>query len=355
MSRQILVLGANGFIGSHLVKKILSSTDWNVYGMDIHSHKLEDCIENSRFHFIEGDITVNEEWIASCISKCDTVLPLAAIANPAIYLSDPIRVFELDFEANLKIIRQCVNKKKRVIFPSTSEVYGISDGKPFDEDNSPCTVGPVQKQRWIYSCSKQLLDRIIYAYGVNDKLSFTIFRPFNWIGPKLDDICNLNIKTSRVVTRFISNVLYQNDIHLVNGGMQRRSFTDIDDGIEALFSIILNKDGCAEGKIFNIGNPNNNTSIRELAVMILDIMKQIPSCRDKALNTKFIIEEGEKHYGQYYEDTNDRIPSIKKAHEILQWTPSISLQESLKKSVNYFVEKFNDLTDEVLPHSNLDN
>ena len=98
---------------------------------------------------------------------------------------NPLRVFELDFEENLKIIRDCVKYNKRIIFPSTSEVYGMCTDKNFDEDSSNPVVGPINKQRWIYSVSKQLLDRVIWAYGDKNGLKFTLFRPFNWMGPRL--------------------------------------------------------------------------------------------------------------------------------------------------------------------------
>ena len=121
---------------------------------------------------------------------------LVAVATPATYVQNPLRVFELDFEANLAVIRLCVKYGKRVIFPSTSEVYGMSQDTEFDEEATHFVLGPTQKQRWIYSCSKQLLDRVIYAYGEQDKLPYTLFRPFNWIGAKQDDI--LNPRTRRL-------------------------------------------------------------------------------------------------------------------------------------------------------------
>ncbi len=89
-----------------------------------------------RFHFFEGDITINKEWIEYHVRKCDVVLPLVAIATPATYVSEPLRVFELDFEANLPIVRHCVKYRKRVIFPSTSEVYGMCPDEEFDPETS---------------------------------------------------------------------------------------------------------------------------------------------------------------------------------------------------------------------------
>src|SRR5258706_517888 len=105
--KRILILGVNGFIGHHLSKRILASTDWEVFGMDMQADRIEDVLEDPRFHFFEGDITINREWIEYHIRKCDTVLPLVAIATPATYVKEPLRVFELDFEANLPIVRAC--------------------------------------------------------------------------------------------------------------------------------------------------------------------------------------------------------------------------------------------------------
>jgi len=184
----ILILGVNGFIGHHLSTRILSATDWRVYGMDMNSERITRLQENPRFHFFEGDITINREWIEYHIKKCDVVLPLVAIATPATYVREPLRVFELDFEANLAIVRLCVKHRKRVLFPSTSEVYGMCRDSEFDPHASELVYGPIEKQRWIYACSKQLLDRVIHAYGLRDELDYTLFRPFNWIGSGLDNI-----------------------------------------------------------------------------------------------------------------------------------------------------------------------
>jgi nucleoside-diphosphate-sugar epimerase len=86
MPLKVLILGANGFIGSSLTRAILERKDWEVYGMDIGSHKLEDSLGNPRFRFVEGDITINREWIEYHVKKCDAVIPLVAIANRPVHL-----------------------------------------------------------------------------------------------------------------------------------------------------------------------------------------------------------------------------------------------------------------------------
>jgi len=335
MSLKVLILGVNGFIGNSLTQRILQDTDWHVYGMDMANDKLGESLGHERFHYVEGDITINREWIEYHVKKCDVVLPLVAIATPATYVQDPLRVFELDFEANLDIVRQCVRYKKRVIFPSTSEVYGMSTDKEFDEETSNLVLGPINKMRWIYSCSKQLLDRVIAAYGQQQGLRYTLFRPFNWIGPKLDNILEPKEGSSRVLTQFIGNILRGQDIRLVDGGAQRRSFTYIDDGIDALVRIIANKDGCADGRIFNIGNPANDMSVRELAETLVAMIKTYPKYAPLAEKTKLITVGSGEYYGKGYQDVLTRVPSVKNAAQYLGWKPTTDLTPALRKTLDY--------------------
>lgn len=337
MSLKILILGVNGFIGSSLTGRILHDTDWEVYGMDMAANKLDDHINHPRFRFVEGDITINREWIEYHVKKCDVVLPLVAIATPSTYVQDPLRVFELDFEANLDIVRKCVRYKKRVIFPSTSEVYGMSTDGEFDEDASSLVLGPIHKQRWIYSCSKQLLDRVIYAYGVQQGLKFTLFRPFNWIGPKLDDILEPKEGSSRVLTQFIGNILRGNDIQLVDGGSQRRSFTYIDDGIDALLRILANRDGAADGRIFNIGNPKNDVSVRELAERLISAVRRYPNYASLADKVRLIPVSSGDYYGKGYQDILTRVPSVRNAEVHLGWKPTTDLDTALRRTLDYYL------------------
>jgi UDP-4-amino-4-deoxy-L-arabinose formyltransferase/UDP-glucuronic acid dehydrogenase (UDP-4-keto-hexauronic acid decarboxylating) len=336
---KVLILGVNGFIGSHLSERIMKETDWNVYGMDLGDNKLKTVINNSRFHFIEGDIAVNKEWIEYHIKKCDVVLPLVAIATPKTYVERPLTVFELDFEENLRIIRQCVKYGKRVIFPSTSEVYGMSTDEAFDEYNSKLILGPIPMQRWIYSCSKQLLDRVIWAYGQHNNLDFTLIRPFNWIGPRLDSLETAKEGSSRVVTQFIASLVFKSPIALVDGGMQSRSFTYIDDGIAALMKILKNEDGKASGQIFNIGNPANNISIKDLAYKLLEMFKKHPNHKKDKSFSKIIVKPSGEFYGQGYQDIQTRVPSIKNAKKRLGWEPKVSLDEALQKTLDSFLKE----------------
>jgi nucleoside-diphosphate-sugar epimerase len=334
---KVLILGVNGFIGNALTQRILTTTDWEVYGLDMNTDKLEHSLGHPRFHFLEGDITINKEWIAYNIKKCDVVLPLVAIATPASYVREPLKVFELDFEENLTIVRQCAKHNKRVIFPSTSEVYGMCPEAEFDEASSPLVLGPIHKERWIYSCAKQMLDRVIYAYGKHEGLRFTLFRPFNWIGPRLDSIDTAKEGSSRVLTQFLYNILAGEPINLVDGGQQRRSFTYLEDGIDCLMKIIENRDGCADGGIFNIGNPDNDLSVRELAGKLIDLVKEYPLFRDSAESCRLVEVTSGEFYGSGYQDILTRVPSIRAAGEKLGWRPVTDIDEALRKTLDFYL------------------
>ncbi len=329
--KRILILGVNGFIGHHLSQRIIAGTDWEIYGMDMQAERIADLLEEPRFHFFEGDITINREWIEYHIKKCDTVLPLVAIATPATYVREPLRVFELDFEANLPIVRSCVKHRKRIIFPSTSEVYGMCRDAEFDPDASELVLGPINKPRWIYSCAKQLMDRVIWAYGTEQGLDFTLFRPFNWIGAGLDSINTPKEGSSRVITQFLGHIVRGEPIQLVDGGTQKRAFTYVDDGIAALLKIIANENGVASGQIYNIGNPANNYSVRELALMMRDLALGYPEYRESAARVEIVETTAEAYYGMGYQDVQNRVPKIENTCRDLAWAPSVSMDEALRR------------------------
>jgi len=327
--KRILILGVNGFIGHHLSKAVLSSTDWEVYGMDMQSDRITDLLPERRFHFFEGDITINREWIEYHVKKCDVLLPLVAIATPASYVREPLRVFELDFEANLPIVRDAVRYGKRLVFPSTSEVYGMCDDPAFDPERSNLVLGPINKPRWIYACAKQLMDRVIHAYGIEQGLDYTLFRPFNWIGAGLDSINTPKEGSSRVVSQFLGHIVRGEPIRLVDGGGQRRTFTCVDDGIAALMRIIDNPGRVASRKIYNIGNPANDCSVRELASMMLDVAMRYPEYRESAARVSLLDVSSEFYYGPGYQDVQHRVPAIENTMRDLAWAPKVGMRDSL--------------------------
>jgi nucleoside-diphosphate-sugar epimerase len=326
--KKILILGVNGFIGHHLSKRIVETTDWIVHGMDMQSERVSDLLNHPRFHFFEGDITINKEWIEYNVKKCDVILPLVAIATPAMYVREPLRVFELDFEANLPIVRSCVKWGKRIVFPSTSEVYGMCRDEAFDPYASELVLGPIDKQRWIYSCSKQP-DResgpMAQGRGSTSRYSAV----------QLDRVGSRQYPpakegSSQSDPQFFGHIVRGEDIKLVDGGTQKRAFTYIDDGIAALLKIIANKDGVASGQIYNIGHPGNNYSVRELATMMLELAKTYPEYQETARQVTMVETTSGAYYGKGYQDVQNRVPKIDNTCRDLDWAPQVNMTDALK-------------------------
>lgn len=332
---KILILGANGFIGNALVKKLSKNKKKQIFGMDLYNDKLEHSLHNKNFKFVKGDINIDNEWIERHIKKCDVIIPLIAIATPNIYVKNPLSVFELDFESNLKIVKWVAKYKKHIVFPSTSEVYGMSNDKKFNEYKTNLVVGPVHTSRWIYSTSKQLLDRVIVAYGDRNALTYTLFRPFNWIGPKLDSLKQAQLGNGRVLTIMINNLIKKNNIILVDGGIQKRSFTYIDDGINALVRIIDNKNKLNK-KIFNIGNPKNNISIKKFCEIVVNEFDKVSL---KAFKGKIISKTQKEFYGNGYEDIKFRVPDVSEAKKYLKWEPKTSLKQAIKLTIHSYKDQ----------------
>jgi UDP-4-amino-4-deoxy-L-arabinose formyltransferase/UDP-glucuronic acid dehydrogenase (UDP-4-keto-hexauronic acid decarboxylating) len=338
-TKHVLILGVNGFIGSALGERLLKSGQYEVHGMDLRSNYVEHLLGRPRFHFSEGDIAIQRDWIEYHVRKCDIVLPLVAIATPIEYTRNPLGVFKLDFEENLHVIRYCVNYGKRLVFPSTSEVYGMCNEPEFDEDNSNLVLGPIRMQRWIYACIKQLLDRVIWAYGQRHGLRFTLFRPFNWIGPKLDSLNSARIGSSRAITQLILNLVQGSPLQLIDGGQQRRCFIDVSEGVECLFRIIENRDGNCDGQIINIGNPDNEASIRELAELLVKKFEQHQLRQRFPPFAGYLELESAAYYGAGYQDVQHRRPSIRNAQRLLGWKPVIGLEQSVESTLDFFLRQ----------------
>src|SRR5271165_6482226 len=200
----------------------------------------------------------------------------------------------------------------------------------FDSEASDLVLGPIAKPRWIYACAKQLMDRVIHAYGMQEGLDYTLFRPFNWIGAGLDSINTAKEGSSRVITQFLGHIVRGENIKLVDGGTQKRAFTYISDGIDALMKIIDNPRGIANGKIYNIGNPKNNYSVKDLAQMMLDLALTYPEYRRSAKKVRLVKTTAAAYYGKGYQDVQNRVPMIANTCKDLKWQPRVNMTAALK-------------------------
>lgn len=329
---RLLVLGAGGFIGSNLVDHLIREGVHEVVGVDISSDKLTG-ISGPEFRFIELDVTKNGDAIGALIADADVVVDLVAYANPSRYVSAPLDVIRLNFVVNLETIEHCVRFGKRLIQYSTSEVYGKPSGPSYREDESDLIVGPISKQRWVYSASKQLLERVIHAYGLSGDLEYTVLRPFNFIGPRFDYLVPAGaIGGPRAFSHFMSALLTGGPIRLVDGGEQRRSFTYIADANDA-FSVLLDTPQ-AINKAFNVGNPANDVSIRDAVALMMRLYEGFTGITPQ---NEIVEISGEGFYGKGYEDSNRVVPDVSKL-QALGWRPRYDLEQTFGATMASYLE-----------------
>jgi UDP-apiose/xylose synthase len=345
----LCILGCGGFIGSHLVERILGTTEWRIFGIDRNPSKISEHLTNPKFTYANIDIETSAA-VEEYLEKSDAVVSLVALCNPALYNTIPIEVIKSNFTRPLEIVERCAALKKWLIHFSTCEVYGSTVSHnahmPFNsatdifrEETTPLVLGPIRAQRWTYACAKQLLERAIFAYGFERGLSYTIVRPFNFIGPRMDFLPGIDGEgVPRVLACFMDALLSQKPLKLVDGGRNRRTFTAISDAVDAVMAILAQRHN-ATGRIFNIGNPNNETTIAGLAKTMIALYRELrPGVADFPYATQTVTSS--EFYGEGYEDSDRRIPDITLAKKLLGWTPSIGLEEVLRTTMAFYIREY---------------
>jgi UDP-apiose/xylose synthase len=338
---KVLLLGAGGFIGSHLVEHLLAETGHEVIGLDLGVEKLDGIatIQNDdRFEFHHTDIRTAAKLLDNLVRRCDVVVDLIAYANPSIYVSAPLEVFELNFVQNMNVVTACVAHRKRLIQYSSAEVYGKAGTDTHcREDGTDSVFGPVGKQRWIYATAKLMLERLLYAHGVAGDLEYTIVRPFNFVGSRIDYLVPADaVRGPRVFPHFMSALLTGGPIRLVDGGAVHRTFLHIEDANRA-FRILLERTEDARNQIFNVGNPGNNITIRELAMAMIEIYEELTG---QPARSQVVTTSGEAFYGPGYEDGDRRPPDISKLRA-LGWAPQHDLRSTLRDAMLYYLDESN--------------
>jgi UDP-apiose/xylose synthase len=336
----ILLLGAGGFIGSHLVEHLLANTTHQLTGLDVTDEKLIG-VDSDRFTFHAADVRHAPKVADTLIRRADVVVDLIAYANPSIYVTAPLDVFDLNFLQNLTIAKACMRHGKRLIQYSSAEVYGkAGEDELCREEATDSIFGPVNKQRWIYATGKVLLERLLVAYGAEGALEYTIVRPFNFIGPRIDYLVPPNtFGGPRVFPHFMSALLNGSPLWVVDGGHVHRTFLHITDA-NAAFQLLLEHPDLARNRVFNIGNPDNNVTIRELADTMVSLFEELTGrpCRSEIREIS-----GEQFYGTGYDDADRRPPDIARMRS-LGWAPLRDLRSALRDTMRYYLERARDIT-----------
>lgn len=350
------MLGCGGFIGSHLIDRLLDEGGFEIHGWDPTDHKVKRHLNNPNFHLHRN--TTNSpgaiEEIEAEIEKCDVVFNLAAICNPSDYNTRPLDTIYANLFDIYPIVEICAKFKKWLISFSTSEVYGrtISSYLPnnkYDdpdlyelrEDETPLIMGPISNQRWTYACAKQMTERFIYAHHKENGLPFTIIRPLNFFGPRMDYIPGRDGNADgvpRVLACFMTALLDNKPMQLVDGGKAQRTIVSIHDAIDAM-RLMLAKPEKAQNQIFNIGNRNNEVTMAELADLMRHTYAKITGDL-RYNNHPIVVTSSQQFYGEGYEDCDRRMPDISKGEKLLGWKPKRPLANVLLETMAYYHQEY---------------
>jgi len=310
--KKVLITGAAGFIGSHLCDRFIKE-GFYVIGIDSFltgsPDNIAHLIGNERFKFIKYDVT-NFIYIPD---EIDIILHFACPASPVDYLNHPIHTMKVDSLGTINTLGLAKAKKARYIFASTSEVYGDPQVHPQPETywGNVNSIGP----RSVYDEAKRFSEALTMAYYRKHHLDTRIVRIFNTYGPRM------RMNDGRVVPNFITQALKNEPITVYGDGTQTRSFCYIDDLVEGIFRIAA-MDKLA-GEIINLGNPDEYKIID-----FAQLIKELTNSKSPII-FKLLPQD----------DPKQRKPDINRIKTTLQWEPKISLNEGLKKTINWFKDK----------------
>ncbi len=319
-AKKVIVTGGAGFIGSYVCESLLGR-GFEVVAVDTSSGaKVEHLYDNRRFHFIQGSITdldlMDREMRSACM-----IFHLAAIADPKQYVSNPLSVLEIDLRASLDIFRLAALYRTKVVFSSTSEIYGVNPNVPWKEEDQR-VLGPTHINRWCYSTAKAACEHYLFAHHQQAKLPFVIYRFFNVYGPRLDDLGH-----GRVMTMFLKNFFDGDPVEIHGDGSQTRSFLYVSDAVDAIVRLAVLKK--AENQIFNIGT-DEEISVLNLA----ELMKKVGR-----FDSPIRFVPYAKAFGPSYEDIPRRSPDIAKLKSFIRWSPKVPLERGIQKTIEYYRQK----------------
>ncbi len=314
---RILVTGGAGFLGSHVVDVHIARGD-DVVALDLtDGSKVAHLSDNPRFQFVRGSV-MDAELMEAQIAASDLVYHLAAVADPKVYVADPLHTLNLDLIGGLRIAEIAARRGRPLVFTSTSEVYGRNPDVPWSEDDDR-VLGSTAINRWSYATAKAAVEHYILALHQSRGLEFVIFRPFNFYGPRLD-----SLGAGRVVTVFLHRLLSGKPVQVHGDGRQTRTFCYVVDAARGIVDGALAP--AARNQVFNIGTDEEH-SILDLA----EIMRRVGGF-DVPIETV----EYESVFGASYEDIRRRVPDLTRIRQAIGWEATTPLDEGLVRTIEYF-------------------
>lgn len=312
---KVLITGGAGFLGSHLCEAFLARGD-DVVALDTDGTKVRHLLGDRRFQLVV-DSVMNADVLHGLAAEADLIYHLAGIVGVEHYLANPYDVLNVNVNGTQNVLRAAHTHGRRVVFSSTSEVYGRNSAVPWSED-ADRVLGPTTIDRWCYATSKAAAEHFCLAYR-RLGLPITVLRFFNVYGPRLD-----RLDTGRVIAIFLGQLLRGEPLTVIGDGSQTRCFTWIDDAIRA--TVAAGVVSAAEGQVINVGT-DEETSIRALAELMIRIGGAPGTIR-------FVPQTSV--YGDGYEDVARRVPDVRRMHGMLGVEATTPLADGLAHTIDWF-------------------
>jgi len=314
---RVLVTGGAGYIGSHLVDRLVAAGHFVTVIDDLSTGFAINLSQSRNAIDFHHESILNSNIVERCVERSDLVFHLAAGVGVHNIVKDPLRALIVNTRGAESVIESCSRFQKRLLLASTSEIYGKTNKLPMSEDDDR-VLGSTTVTRWGYSTAKAIDEHLALAYSTVG-LKMSIVRYFNSYGPRIDPR-----GYGSVVARFLAQALRGEPLTVLGDGSQSRCFTYVDDSVEGTLRAALTP--AAEGLVFNIGN-DSETTILNLAQIIIGLTGSQSAIR-------FIPYE--ERFGQGFEDTQRRVPDVRRAAEVLGFRAEVDLREGLERTLRWW-------------------
>ncbi len=319
---KILITGGAGFVGSHLADKLYGEGHDITVIDDLSTGRYQNVAHlegKERFRLII-DTVLNARLMEELIRESDRVYHMASAVGVKLIMEHPVKTIETIFRGTDVVLAACSRFRKRVLIPSTSEVYGKSSQVPFAEDND-ILKGSTSKHRWAYACAKELDEFLALAHWKETRLPVVVVRLFNTVGPRQTG------QYGMVVPNFVKSAVRDEPLQVHGDGNQSRCFGHVLDVVEGLTKALETPE--CFGQVMNIGNAEEVT------------IKQLAEKAIKLTNSRSEIKyiSYEEAYGEGFEDMQRRVPSLEKAKRLIGYQPTRTLDQIINDVAEQFREE----------------
>ena len=316
---KILITGGAGFVGSHLADKLIGQGHQITVIDDLSTGRytnIEHLEGNENFRLII-DTVLNAPLMEELIRDTDRVFHMASAVGVRLIMEQPVKTIETIFHGTDVVLKFCSRYRKRVLIPSTSEVYGKGASIPFREEDDLLT-GATDKHRWAYACAKTLDEFLALAHWKESRLPVVVVRLFNTVGPRQTG------QYGMVVPRFVHAAMKNEPITVFGDGTQQRCFGHVLDVVEGL-SKLLESPQCF-GQVINLGNHEE--------VSILGLAEKAIEMTGSKSEIRYIPYE--EAYGDGFEDMRRRVPGLEKAKNLIGYQPTRTLSDIINDVAGEF-------------------